>query len=926
MMIDRYFTKNFKPLKDLPDQYFNWKSVDVEIKNPKTGETVYEQKNCEFPEHFSQTACNIIASKYFFRAVEERSFLSLVDRMVKFWKDNLIDSGILTPEEAKIFYDEACFTLYSQMWSPNSPQWFNTGIFKQYGIKGDSDEMYYYNPKTQTVDKSKDRYTRSQASACFILDIKDQLIGKGSITDHYVTETKLFKGGSGTGTNFSPLRADGEHLSSGGTSSGLMSYLKGLDVNAGTIKSGGTTRRAAKMVIVDIDHPEVENFIDWKVKEEKKAKALGEAGYDMSIGGEAYSTVSGQNSNNSVRLNEKFMSAVANNEDWELKGRKDECVNKTVKAKDLYHKIAAAAWECGDPGVQFDDIYNEWNTCKESGRINATNPCSEFAFLDNSACNLASINLEKFLIRDGKDITFNIKAYEQIIRIAQLAMEASIHGGQYPTEEIAYNSYKYRPTGLGISNLAYFLNEMGYAYDDPKARAWASLLTSYLTAASYDVSGEMAKRIGAFDEFPKNKRSMKCVLYEHVRSTFDIEDYDDQKINGFKEIVLDKWKSAITHPDYRNAQVSAIAPTGTISLIMDCETTGIEPYYSRVTTKTLSDGSVITSENKNVIKTAEEIDPKDHVKMIAAIQPFISGGISKTVNLPNEATIKEIEDIFTLAYLTGCKSITVYRDGSKGTQVLTKKEEKEKPAKEILTEWLKGVTDHETVQKKEMMRNQQKRKKPNSIRPSRTHAAKIGDIELYITVGYYDDGSIAELFISNDKEGTLVRGLLASLSKSISHQFQNGEKPEEISKMLRGQKYEPCGVVERHPNIKMADSISDLVSKVIDIELGDYSRCQVKPANEAENKEYKKLQKEIIQKNLDVLTDSKMDDYNGDNIPYWKQWKDKKKNEDTDNQIEPNDDFTRVYGEVCSFCGSDLLMKSGNCKVCFNCGETTGCS
>lgn len=885
-MIERYFTKDYLPkespegFQDLPDAIFDWKDVNVTLKD-QDGNVIFEQEDCEFPEHYSQTACDIIASKYFYRGCYENSLYDVFARMVWFWQKSLIDENVLTKEEAEVFGQEISYLLYSQMWAPNSPQWFNAGLERS---DEDKDALFYYDTDIDSAFPCTNKTGTAQVSACYILDVNDSLIGKGSISDHYVTETKLFKGGSGCGTNFSPLRARGEKLSGGGTSSGLMSFLKGLDVNAGTIKSGGTNRRAAKMVVVNYDHPEIEEFINWKVKEERKAKVLGEAGYDMSIGGEAYSTVAGQNSNNSVRVDDKFMEALKNDDEVTLTGRKDKSINRKISAKKLFTEIAEAAWECGDPGIQFDDTFNKWNTCKESGRINATNPCSEFAFLDNTACNLSSINLEKFVT----DKQFDLNGFYHTVRLAQLAMEASIYSGCYPTPEIARNSYRFRPTGLGITGLAGFFEKLGIAYDSEEARTWAGAITSFMTAVSYKMSGEIAERVGAFPEWEKNKNSMNEVILMHAEAAENLKrDNQNPILNLLIDRTLNRWKDVsefyTNGIGYRNAQVTCIAPTGTISLAMDATSTGIEPYYSRTVYKKLADGTTITQEN-DVIKTADEIDPIDHVKMVAAIQPHISGAISKTVNLPNTATVGDISDVFIKAYELGCKSITVYRDGSKGTQVLnTKKVYKRGDTNYKLIApngdegWLVRKEDLIKAAKKYHEQQPPIRRKPDGIRLSKTHSAKIGDIQLYITVGFYDDGKIAEIFVNTDKQGEVVNGLLDSLSKALSHLIQYGVKPEEISKILRGQKYEPSGVVERHPNIKLADSVSDLISKIIDIEVGDYLRVQIKP----------------------------------DEIP---------------TETVETEKSERVYDRVCSVCGSTHLLKTGSCHVCQDCGTTTGCS
>lgn len=973
----RHFTKELENSEKTVYDLFEWQTVDVTLTNYQTGKTILEMSDLEFPKQYSQNACNIIAGKYFRKSGVpglgyENSMRQVADRMVGFWADALLDEGIISDENQwQIFYDELVFALLSQMWAPNSPQWFNTGIKRNYGINGESDDLYYYDPKQKKVVKSKDRYTRTQSSACFILSIKDKLLGHQSISDHYVSETKLFKGGSGVGTNFSPLRAENEALSSGGHSSGMMSFLQGLDRNAGAIKSGGTTRRAAKMVIVDVDHPEIEDFVDWKVKEEDKVRALGKMGYDMSMDGEAYRTVSGQNSNNSVRLNREFMTSVINldnnpNAEITLKGRVDDSVNRNVSVRSLWNKINTAAWKCADPGLQFDNIFNNWHTCPagEDGkfgakynRINATNPCSEYAFLDDTACNLASINVYRFLNPDTR--IFDLQSYTHLIGLIQLVLEASIYWGQFPTEDIAEKSYKFRTTGLGIANIASVLMTLGYPYDSDEGRNITAALTAILTGYSYCVSALMASRVGAFECFDINKPYMMRVIRNHARiagtriDAFEDLDYDPYiidhpilKRNGFDDLsqsVKSVWQNALDLGEkygYRNAQVSVIAPTGTISFAMDCGATSIEPFYSHVVFKkligggameivnpvikialknlgynqneikeimnfilekddngftihdSLKDAPYLKPEHQAIFDTANMIRPEGHVLMVSAITPTISGSVSKTVNLPHNASVQDIANIHLLAYKTGCKAIATYRDGCKASQPLSSGSHKDPTNKDL-----------EDFNYSELLNFAKKanngiptRKKPKGIRNSRTHSAKIGDVELYITIGFYDDDRISEIFVSTDKDGTVIKGLLASLSKTISHMLQYNIPPQSIATLLRGQKYEPSGFVSRHPYIKYASSISDLISKVIDIECGDYSRCQVKPAEHHFRSEKEPHQMEMTQ--VAALPEKEIDEESSE----------------------------RIYGETCSNCGSDRLIRNGTCKVCLDCGTTTGCS
>lgn len=1006
-MYKPYFTEENSKNYNVYDE-FEWKFINVDLKDYSTGESIYTGNKLVFPEHYSQQACEIIASKYFFRNIDgkgtpETSLGQVVHRMVMFWTDALIDEGLIEGKwkkkkdrsipqngykkftDAYYFYNDCVYTLLKQMWAPNSPQWFNSGIYLAYGIKGEPDFMYYY--EDGECYCTPDRYSRSQTSACFIIPIADHLLGKDSISEHYETETKLFKGGSGVGTNFSTIRADGEALSNGGKSSGVMSFLLGLDRNAGAIKSGGTTRRAAKMVILDVDHPDIEEFIDWKVHEEKKARDLISLGYEGGMNGEAYQTVSGQNSNNSVRVSKDFMNKVLGFDPdpyFTLLGRVDHTKDKEVNAKKLWDKICTAAWECADPGVQFDDIYNEWNTVPNEGRINATNPCSEFAFIDNSACNLASINVGKFIAGEEDDKYFNTPDFLAIVHMIQMVLEASIHWGHFPTPEIAKNSYKFRPTGLGICNLATLFLNFGYSYDSDEARDLAGLICSLMTAQSYITSSYMAMIVGACEGYEDNKTDLKYIIKKHGNRV------PEDSLNFAK----DMFKEAFERVDgfgVRNMQVTVLAPTGTISLAMDCAATGIEPFFSHKYYKKCSDGSVmemvnedverylekvldgdysridiaqdyygqhhtyqgcpvLSVEQENVLKTANELSPIAHVNMMAAMQPFISGSISKTVNLPNDATVQDVKDIYELAYTTGCKSISIYRDGSKGTQPLntevdTLADELQKEAEKLSEKTIISAEDYNSEQilkglknalelikekgieveiidssKKndpieiEIEKNELSKKatenmefteiervKPDGIRQGYTHSAKIGNIELYVTVSYYKDGGLCEIFVSSDKEGTTTKGLLSSLSKSLSHMLQYGIEPEKIAAILRNQQYEPAGHVERHPYIKMCTSISDFIARVIEFECGDYSRMQIKPTS-------------VVK-------------YDEDGEILWKDdYMDDPESKDDEQVFILNGYDSEYTGNECQICHSYRMVRNGNCEVCLDCGNTSGCS
>jgi len=988
-LFKRYYTSILKDNKDITVyDLFKWKRVDVFLKDYKSGKVLCDMKDLEFPEGYTQNSCDIIASKYFRKSgvtgtlEYENSMKMVAHRLVNFWTEALMDEKLIkTKEERDIYYDEMVYTFLNQMHAPNSPQWFNTGLALSYGIKGNKQNTYYFDEKLQKVVESPDNYSRTQASACFILSIEDKLLGPHSISEQYITETKLFKGGSGTGTNFSSIRAKDERLSGGGVSSGLMSFLKGLDKNAGAIKSGGTTRRAAKMLCLDIDHPEIMDFITWKAREEDKVRALGKMGYDMDMDGEAYDTVSGQNGNNSVRFSDLFMNKVKSlsenpEEEIELTGRVDPNSNKKIKVKELWDAFNKSAWQCADPAPQFSDRFNAWHTCPKGedgdlkayhNRINSTNPCGEYAFLDDSSCNLASINVYKFY--DLKTKKIDIEGYKHVIGLLQLMLEASIHWGQFPTEDIARKTYLFRATGLGLANAASLLMVMGYPYDSEEGRNIIASLVGILTGYSYFTSALMAMEIGSFKYYELNSEPMLKVIRNHSRAAGALQDafeelnYEPLKVDH--QLLLSKnleylsnelkksWVLALESGNkhgFRNAQVSVIAPTGTISFAMDCGATSIEPFFSHIVYKKLSGGGFITitnpvieaalenlgynkeaianiieyismsekveengyeyekvsdgkiegapellEEHLNIFDTANRcgsgerfIAPMGHVKMVAAITPLISGAVSKTVNLPKNATIEDFKDVVISSWELGIKGIALYRDASKASQPLNINFASNK---DISLEELsyKDLLEHAN---KLLKSNQYSRRdKPKGIRRGTTHPAQIDDVKIYTTVNRREDGDISEIYISTDREGTIITGLLNSLSKTLSVMFQYHIPPQDMSKMLRGQKYEPYGFVQKHPYIKYVSSISDLISKIIDIELGDYSRCQVTPENYST----------VVATEVVVTEVSKMD-----NI-----------------KVE---DRERIYGSTCPTCSSTRMVRNGTCKVCLDCGTTTGCS
>lgn len=704
-----FFKARFVDGKRRAQSYFKWKTLNSVIQGAHR-HIYFEKPNIKAPVAWSQTAVDIAASKYLRRSIsKENSIQALIERIGSGLNSAVQMSGLLEgKKETDSFVEELKYLLYSQKAAFNSPVWFNLGLKEAYKVSSKSDH-YAWNLKKKKIEKIQDAYLRPQSSACFIQSIEDSI---ESIFDLVKNEAKLFKYGSGSGTNFSNLRSKYEELSTGGTSSGLISFLEVLDKAAGAIKSGGTTRRAAKMVCLDLDHPEIEDFIEWKAHEEKKAIALIQQGYSSELEGEAYKSISGQNANNSVRIPDLFMKHIGQGRKWALKKRGSNKTLKEISADELWKKICKAAWECADPGLQFNDTINRFHTCANTAPILASNPCSEYMFLDDSACNLASINLVQFL-----DEKRELKI-EELIHTARslfMAQESLVDFSSYPTEVIAQNSHDYRPLGLGFANLGSMLMRKGLAYDSDEARAWSGFLTAIICGTAYRTSAEMAKKIGAFAGFKKNKQPMMKVMKMHRQALKNIQwsflpkDYQDLATQIWDDVL-----SLGSKYGFRNAQATVIAPTGTIGLVMDCDTTGIEPDFSLVKNKKLSGGGALKIVNQAVQQaletlqySAEEIfsieneilnsgslyktkikkehypvfacatgdealSPEAHLKMMASVQPFVSGAISKTVNLPAEATFEDISRTYKEAWKLGLKSVAIYRDGSKFVQPLNK--------------------------------------------------------------------------------------------------------------------------------------------------------------------------------------------------------------------------------------------------------------
>ncbi len=1077
LKVPRYFTrKGENPFE----------SVEYDLRSSvirdASGKEIFRMDNVEVPKFWSQTATDILAQKYFRKAGvpqedgslgHETSIKQIVHRLAYTWRRWGEEYNYFaTEEDAQAFYDELVYMLLHQIAAPNSPQWFNTGLFDVYGISGKSQGHWYVDEKTGELKASESAYERPQPHACFILSIKDDLVNPGGIMDLWVREARIFKYGSGVGTNYSNIRAKGEPLSGGGTSSGLMSFLLIGDRAAGAIKSGGTTRRAAKMVILDIDHPEILEFIRWKKEEEKKVAALVAAGYSSDYEGEAYQTVSGQNSNNSVRVPKEFLEAVEKDADWHCTARTTGEIMKTYRARFLWDEIAQAAWSSADPGVQYDTTINEWHTCPKAGKIRASNPCSEYLFIDDTACNLASINLRKFI--DTDSLQFDIEGFQHAARLLTVVLEISVLMAHFPTKEVALRSYEFRTLGLGYANLGSLLMVMGIPYDSEKGRAIAGAITAIMTGTAYKTSAELASVKGPFPKYEENKEDMMRVLRNHYYATYnDKNSYEGLTIKplGLQEKYVPEyllnaarkvWEETLALGEkygFRNAQTTVLAPTGTIGLLMDCDTTGVEPDFALVKFKKLAGGGYFKIVNQsvpialktlgyspeeikditryiighgtlkgaphinidklltlgftpediekieeqlpsafdinfvftpwmlgpevmerlgiepekynspsfNLLKTlgftAKEIEeaneyicgtmmiegaphlkeehypvfdcankngkrgkryiaPMGHVKMMAAVQPFITGAISKTVNLPNEATWQEIQDIYMQGWKLGLKAISIYRDGSKLSQPLSTKTE---DAEEETTKNLRDLPQEELVEiikqrlKKEpelwaKIRSLLGRRELPAKRTGFTQKAKVGGQTIFVRTGEYPDGKLGELFIDMYKEGATMRSMMNSFAVAVSIGLQYGVPLEEFVDKFAFTRFEPSGMVELHPNIKYATSLLDYVFRLLAFEyLGRTDLVHVKPTQE-------ELQQLDAEKEMRLKRTYK--EKTQPKASYVQKTVEETHYED------PNDALlSNMMGDApaCDVCGH-IMVRNGTCYKCLNCGSTSGCS
>ncbi len=1042
----RYTTTGGDALGDM-----TWEGRTSVITNPD-GSVVFKMEGAEIPAAWSQLATDIVVSKYFRKAglhgdkaQGETSVRQVVHRIAHTIRTAGEASGgyFASKKDADTFEAELVWMLANQYGAFNSPVWFNCGLFHEYGIEG-SGGNWAWSEAAQKCEETANAYARPQCSACFIQSVDDDLM---AIYDLAKNEARLFKYGSGTGSNFSHIRGKQEKLSGGGTSSGLMSFLEVLDRAAGATKSGGTTRRAAKMVCLDMDHPEIESFVTWKVREEKKAKALIAAGYESDFNGEAYHTVSGQNSNNSIRVTDDFMKAALAGGKWQTRARTTGAVIDTLDAADLWNTVAEAAWSCADPGVQYDTTINRWHTCSNTGKINASNPCSEYMFLDDTACNLSSLNLTKFLDEQG---TFDIAGYRHAIDVFFLAQEILVDLSSYPTDRIAKNSHDFRPLGLGYANLGTVLMLLGIPYDSDKGRSIAGALTAILCGHAFVASAEIAASKGPFAGYAKNREPMLRVMRMHQDAAYAIN--RDQCPESLYRAAAEDWDNVVRLGEqhgYRNAQATVLAPTGTIGLLMDCDTTGIEPDFALVKFKKLAGGGYFKIVNQSVPEalkrlryseaqiheivayvsgtntllgaphvsraslkargltdeelakiegalagvfdlslafapwvvgrdtyerlgvTAERIGqpgfsllkylgfsekeieeanetiigrmtiegapylrdehyavfdcanrcgrigkrflaPMAHVKMMAAAQPFLSGAISKTVNLPNEATVEDVRQIYEESWKLGLKAVALYRDGCKASQPLTSSSEDSKTAAEVAAPVVQAVVQALA----RAVRPEGTRVRLPKKRHGFTQEAHVGGHKVFLRTGEYADGSLGEIFIDMHKEGAAFRSLMNCFAMAVSVGLQYGVPLATYVEQFTFTRFEPHGVVSGHANIKFSTSIVDYIFRVIGVEyLKRYDFAQVKPAEDDVAIEDPTQPKHVP---AEPPTASLLPP---PPLPVAANHAGAEAHGALDAQLE------EMMGDapVCDGCGH-ITVRNGACYKCLNCGNSMGCS
>ena len=929
LTIKRRFTK---PKSEAYDS-LAWEKRDAKLVNPNTNEIVFEQSGLEFPTGWSQNAVDIVAQKYFAGTPgtleREYSMRQLINRVVDTITQYGLKEGYFqTDTESEDFCEELKYALATQMVAFNSPVWFNIGVAE----------------RTQ------------QASACFILNVDDTL---PSIMNWYVEESYIFKGGSGSGLNVSKLRSSVERLSSsGGYASGPVSFMRGADASAGTIKSGGKTRRAAKMVIINADHPDVEEFIWCKAIEERKSRALSEAGFDMSLNGVDAFSVQYQNANNSVRVTDEFMRAVEADEDWDFIGVTDKKVYKTIKARDLFRQIAQAAWECADPGVQFDTTINKWHTAPKAGRINASNPCSEYMHLDNSACNLASLNLLKFLDDDG---VFQLEDFLHVVGLMITAQEILVGYSEYPTKSIAKTAKAYRELGIGYANLGALLMAQGLPYDSGEGRAQAATITAMMTGHAYATSAKIAQRIGAFAGYDKDRVAMNKVLKQHRSCLSDID--ASLVKEDMLSVAASTWDEAIKLAELygvRNSQVSVLAPTGTIGLMMDCDTTGIEPDLGLVKYKTLSGGGAMTFVNQTVARALGTLgySPKQtkaivkyvddnqtivgapglqdehlpvfacamgndntihylgHVKMMAAVQPFLSGAISKTVNMPEDATVEDVEKLHMDAWKMGVKAIAIYRDNCKVAQPLKTGQDKDySDDKKTAGESVASNTETKTADGF-ILRGAVRRNMPR-VRRSKTYEFKVADSKGFVTVGEFEDGTPGEIFVKVAKQGSTFAGIMDAFAISVSHGLQYGVPLKSYVKSFTNMLFAPSGLTD-DPEVRTASSFVDYIFRRLAKSYLSYDDLlELGLASPADQVQKGEEQQTTLVDEQDTVPSGLTPAEEGLSVDIGPL-------EDSPTSSQPNP-FRDSSAPMCFNCGNQT-QRSGSCYVCAACGQSTGCS
>jgi ribonucleoside-diphosphate reductase alpha chain len=929
LVVERvYTTEGVHPYAEV-----TWERRDIVMTNWRDGSINFEQRGVEFPDFWSVNAANIVTTKYFRgaigTAVREWSLQQLIDRVVsKYGQAGRAHGYFRSAADAEIFEHELTWMLLHQVFSFNSPVWFNVGTTSP-----------------------------QQVSACFILAVDDTM---DSILNWYREEGLIFKGGSGAGLNLSRIRSSKELLSSGGTASGPVSFMRGADASAGTIKSGGATRRAAKMVVLDIDHPDIEEFVETKAREEDKIRVLRDAGFDMDLGGSDITSVQYQNANNSVRVSDEFMRAVDEGGEFGLRARNTGEVIETVDAKTLFRKVAQAAWECADPGIQYDDTINDWHTNPESGRITASNPCSEYMSLDNTSCNLASLNLLKFL---GDDNSFAVDKFVKAVEVIITAMDISICFADFPTEPIGVNTRAYRQLGIGFANLGALLMASGLAYDSEGGRAMAGAITSLMTGTAYRRSAELAGIVGPYEGFARNAKAHARVMRKHAAANDAARPLHTNDRTVYAA-ATDEWAVGNKLGEkngWRNAQASVLAPTGTIGLMMDCDTTGVEPDLALVKFKKLVGGGSMQIVNQTVPRAlralgyqdeqveaiveyiaehghvvdapglrlehyevfdcamgARAIKPMGHVRMMAAVQPFLSGAISKTVNLPESATVEDIEDVYFQGWKLGLKALAVYRDNCKVGQPLSagKQAKKSEPAE------VEKIVEFRPT----------RRRLPKS-RPSATTSFTVGGAEGYMTAGSYPDDGLGEVFLKLGKQGSTLAGVMDAFSIAISIALQYGVPLETYVQKFTNMRFEPAGLTD-DPDIRMAQSILDYIFRRLALDYMDFdtrSSLGIYTAEERtrqlETGSYAPIEEAVedfealaqsapVTKATDVVDD---DDAAELPAPAGAH-----SSTELIEMITGNGGFS-VDAPLCMNCGTKM-RPAGSCFVCEGCGSTSGCS